>query len=57
MLHAPLLPEAALALPVLTSSDARQRFILIVIGVFCLFGVMAIVSALRGMRQAASVVD
>ncbi len=48
-LHAPLSPEAALALPASPPSDARPRFILIVTGVFCLFGVMSFVCALLGM--------
>jgi hypothetical protein len=47
-LDAPLSPEAALVLPVSMSSDARPRFILIVTGVFCLFGVMCFVGALQG---------
>jgi hypothetical protein len=48
-LHAPLSPEAALALPASPPSDARPRFILIVTGVFCLFGVVSLVGALPGM--------
>jgi len=48
-LHAPVSAEAALVLPASTAFDARPRFILIVTGVFCLFGVMCFVGALRGM--------
>ena len=48
-LHAPVSAEVALVLPASKSSDARPRFILIVTGVFCLFGVMCFVGALRGM--------
>jgi len=48
-LHAPVSAEAALALPASKSSDARPPFILIVTGVFCLFGVMCFVGALRSM--------
>jgi len=47
-LHAPVSPEAALALPASRPSDARPPFILIVTGVFCLFGVMCFVGALQG---------
>ena len=48
-LHAPVSAEAALALPASRPSDARPRFILIVTGVFCVFGVMCFVGALQGM--------
>jgi len=48
-LHASVSPEAALALPASRPSDAHPRFILIVTGVFCLFGVMCFVGALQGM--------
>jgi hypothetical protein len=47
-LHAPVSPEAALALPASRPSDARPPFILVVTGVFCLFGVMCFVGALQG---------
>lgn len=48
-LHAPVSAETASALPAPSPSDARPRFILIVTGVFCLFGVMCFVGALQRM--------
>lgn len=48
-LHAPTSAEAGSALPVSRPPNANPRFIPIVTGVFCLFGVMCFVGALQGM--------
>ena len=48
-LHAPVSAEAASALPAPRPSDARPQFILVVTGVFCVFGMMSFVGALQGM--------
>jgi len=48
--RAPVSTQAALALTVLTPSDTHPQFVLIITGVFCLFGVMSLVSALLGMH-------
>ncbi|MBD8881979.1 hypothetical protein IHE49_15955 [Rhodanobacter sp. 7MK24] len=46
-LHAPISVEAGLASPTTSTSSTRPTFILIVTGVFCLFGVMSFVGALQ----------
>ncbi|MDE3073159.1 MAG: hypothetical protein KGJ63_10535 [Pseudomonadota bacterium] len=48
-LHAQVSAEAASALPASRPSGARPRFTLVATGVFCLFGVMSLVGAVRGM--------
>ena len=49
-LQAPVPAEAGVASPVRSSPNARPRFILIATGVFCLFGVMCFVGALRAVN-------
>jgi hypothetical protein len=48
-IHSPASVEVGSALPASTLLSTSPRFILIVTGVFCLFGVMCFVGALQGM--------